>query len=105
MGKVLELFKSKKPAKKTAVEKIFPGGVTDPHMRSALLTLYENDKHLAKVAKLNLMELMNRLDTLEAIVFAQGVLIAELRGKPLTSRQRAKISRVLQRQGKHTFDF
>ena len=104
MGVVLELPKKKKSAKKTTGAKGFPRGVADPHLRAALLTLSENDQHLAKVAKLNLMEVMNRLDTLEAIVFAQSVLIAELRGRPLTSKQRAKISEVLRRKGKDAID-
>jgi hypothetical protein len=64
------------------------------------MTLHENDENLARAAKLNLMEVFKRLETLEAVVFAQSVLIADLRGKPLTPKQREKISRVLKRQGK-----
>jgi hypothetical protein len=90
--------------KKNTRDKGFPRGVVDPHLRAALLALSENDQHLAKVAKLNLMEVINRLDTLEAIVFAQSVLIAELRGKPLTPQQQAKISGVLRRKVKDVID-
>jgi hypothetical protein len=104
MGVVLELPKKRKLVKKTSGDQGFPRGIADPHLRAALLALAENDQHLAKVAKLNLMEVINRLDTLEAIVFAQSVLIAELRGKPLTSEQRAKISGVLRRKGKDAID-
>jgi hypothetical protein len=99
MGEVLELPKGKKPGKKTTGNRGFPGAVADPRVRAALLTLYENDQHLARAAKIHVREVLKRLDTLEAIVFAQSVLIADLRGKPLTPKQRTKISRVLKRRG------
>lgn len=100
MGEVLKLPKSKKTEKKAVRSKDFPVAVADPILRAAFITLYENDQRLARVAKLNLMEVFKRLETLEALVFAQSVLIADLRGKPLTARQRAKISQVLKQQGK-----
>ncbi len=100
MGEVLKLAKSKKTVKKAVRSKDFPEGIADPILRAAFATLYENDHRLARAAELNLSEVLKRLDTLEAIVFAQSVLIADLRGKPLTPKQRAKISEVLQRHGK-----
>jgi hypothetical protein len=99
MGEVLKLPKRKKPTKKAVGNKGFPEAIADPNLRAALMTLYENDEHLARAAKLNLMEVFKRLETLEAIVFAQSVLIADLRDKPLTQKQRAKISQVLKRKG------
>ncbi len=102
MGEVLNLPKRKKPIHKAGRNKGFPDAISDPHLRAALMTLYENDEHLARAAKLNLMEVFNRLETLEAIVFAQSVLIADLRGRPLNQKQRAKISQVLKRQGKRS---
>ena len=104
MGEVLELPQRKKSVRQTTRNKGFANTVADPHVRDALFTLNENDQHLARVAKLNLMEVFRRLDTLEALVFAQSVLIADLRGQPLTLKQRDKISRVLQRKGKKAFD-
>lgn len=104
MGEVLQLPKKKKAERQTFRSRGFATGVSDPTLRAALLTLYENDQHLARVAKLNLMEAFKRLDTLEAIVFAQSVIIAELRGQPLTPQQRAKISGVLKRKGKKVFN-
>jgi hypothetical protein len=74
--------------------------IADPILRTAFRTLYDNDQRLAKAAKLNLMEIVKRLENLEAIVFAQSILIADLRGKPLTPKQRTKISQVLKLQGK-----
>jgi len=100
MGKVLKLPTGKKAAKKAGRSKGLFEDIGDPILRAAFMTLYENDQRLAKAAKLNLMEVLTRLENLEAIVFAQSVLIADLRGKPLTPKQRAKISQVLQRQGK-----
>ena len=103
MGEVLQLSQRKEPVRKTTGRKKFANANADPALRAALKTLYENDQQLARVAKLNLMEVFKRLDTLEAIVFAQSVLIAELRGQPLTAKQRTKISHVLKRKGKKTF--
>ena len=100
MGEVLELPKRKKSVKKVTSNQGLPNSIADPHIRAAFVALSENDKHLARVAKLSLMEVYRRLDTLEAIVFAQSVLIADLRGNPLNSKQRAKISSVLKRTGK-----
>jgi hypothetical protein len=104
MGEVLQLPKRKKSVRQTSSHRGFATAVADPTLRAALLTLYENDEHLARVTKLTLMEVFKRLDTLEALVFAQSVLIAELRGQPLTPQQRAKISGVLKRKGKKAFD-
>jgi hypothetical protein len=100
MEEVLKLPKDKKTVKKASGSKGFPESISDPDLRAAFLTLYDNDQRLARVARLNLVEVGKRLETLEAIVFAQSVLIADLRGKPLTPQQREKISRVLKRQGK-----
>ena len=100
MGEVLELPKGKKTVKKAMRSKDFPEAIADPILRAAFVTLYDNDQRLARAAKLNLMEMSKRLETLEAIVFAQSILIADLRGKPLTPKQRAKISQVLKRKGK-----
>jgi hypothetical protein len=50
------------------------------------------------------MEVCKRLETLEAIVFAQSILIAELRGRPLTPKQQAKLSRILKYRGKRTIN-
>jgi hypothetical protein len=100
MGEVLQLPKGKKTVKKAVRSKDFPEGIADPILRTAFVTLHENDQRLARAAKLNLMEVLKRLETLEALVFAQSVLIADLRGKPLTPKQRAKISQVLKQQGK-----
>ena len=105
MGEVLQLSPGKEPVRKTAGRKNFAKAIADPTMRAALQTLYENDEQLARVAKLNLMEVFTRLDTLEAIVFAQSVLIAELRGQPLTDGQQKKISNVLKRKDKKTLGF
>ena len=102
MGEVLKLPKGKKTAKKAGRNKDFPDGIADPVLRAAFLTLYENDRSLARAAKLNLMEIFKRLENLEAIVFAQSVLIADLRGNPLTPKQRAKISQVLHQQRKRS---
>jgi hypothetical protein len=99
MGEVVKLPKRKIPVKRDIRNKGFPDAVADPHLRAALLTLYENDEHLARAAKLNLMEVCKRLETLEAIVFAQSILIAELRGRPLTPKQQAKLSRILKYRG------
>ena len=98
MGEVLKLPKGKKTTKKAGSNKDFEG-IADPILRAAFMTLYENDRRLAKAAKLNLMEVWTRLENLEAIVFAQSVLIADLRGKPLTAKQRAKISKILNQPG------
>jgi hypothetical protein len=102
MGEVLKLpeSKSKKSLQKAMGNKSLPQTIADPNLRAALMTLHENDENLARAAKLNLMEVFKRLETLEAVIFAQSVLIADLRGKPLTPKQREKISRVLKRQGK-----
>jgi hypothetical protein len=102
MGEVLKLpeSRSKKALQKNMGNKSLPQAIADPNLRAALMTLHENDENLARAAKLNLMEVFKRLETLEAVVFAQSVLIADLRGKPLTPQQREKISRVLQQQGK-----
>jgi hypothetical protein len=100
MGEVLKLPKRKKTVKKAVRNKGFLEAIADPVLRAAFVALYENDQRLAKAAQLNLMEVCERLETLEAIVFAQSVLIARLRGKPLTLKQRAKISQVLKRKGK-----
>jgi hypothetical protein len=100
MGEVLKLPKGKKPVKKAVRSTDFPEGISDPILRAAFVTLYDNDQRLARAAKLNLMEIVKRLETLEALVFAQSVLIADLRGKPLTPRRRAQISQVLNQQGK-----
>jgi hypothetical protein len=102
MGEVLKLPKGKKTAEKAAGSKDFPEVVADRILRAAFMMLYENDRRLARAAKLNLMEICKRLEKLEAIVFAQSVLIGDLRGKPLTLKQRAKISQVLKRQGKRS---
>jgi hypothetical protein len=104
MGEVLQLCQRKEPGRKTTGGKKFAHAIADPALRAALQTLQENDEQLARVARLNLMEVFERLDTLEAIVFAQSVLLAELRGRPLTARQRRKISKVLKGQSKKTFD-
>jgi|WetSurMetagenome_2_1015567.scaffolds.fasta_scaffold443692_1 hypothetical protein len=100
MGKLLKLPTGRKAVKKAGRSKGLFEDIGDPILRAAFMTLYENDQRLAKAAKLNLMEVLTRLENLEAIVFAQSVLIADLRGKPLTTRQRAKISQVLKIQGK-----
>ncbi len=100
MAEVLQLPQRQRSEGKTATSTGFADAVGDPQVRAALHALHENDEHLAHVAKLNLMEVFERLDTLEAIVFAQGILIAELRGQPLTAKQRAKMSGVLNRKGK-----
>ena len=100
MGQVLKLPTWKKSVRKASSSRGFANAVADPNIRAALLTLSENNQHLARVAKLAMMEVFKRLDTLEAIVFAQSVLIAELRGQPLTPKQRAKISNILKRKGK-----
>ena len=102
MGEVLKLPTRKKAVKKATGNGGFAKAVADPTIRAALLTLNENDQRLARVAKLTLMEVFKRLDTLEAVVFAQSILIAELRGQPLDAKQQAKISGVLERQGKKT---
>ena len=102
MAEVLQLPKRKKSVKQTTRNKGFANAVADLAARAAFQALHKNDQHLARVVKLNLMEVFRRLDTLEAIVFAQSVLIAEIRGEPLTNKQRAKISGVLKRKGKKT---
>jgi hypothetical protein len=100
MGAVLKLAKAKKTAQKAAGSKDLLEAIVDPILRAALVTLSENDQRLARAAQQNLTGVLKRLETLEAIVFAQSVLIADLRGKPLTPQQRTKISQVLKRQGK-----
>jgi hypothetical protein len=100
MGEVLKLPKGRKTGKKAIRSKDFPMAIVDPIIRAAFVTLYDNDERLARAARLNLKDILKRLETLEAIVFAQSVLIADLRGKPLTPQQRAMISQVLKRQGK-----
>ena len=106
MGEVLKLpeSKRKKSLQKAMRHKSLPQVIADPFLRAALTALQENDENLARAAKLSLMEVFKRLETLEAVVFAQGVLIADLRGKPLTPQQREKISRVLNQQGKQGAD-
>ncbi len=102
MAEVLQLPKRPKSEGKTTKATGFADAVADPQVRAALHALQENDEYLAHVAKLNLMEVFERLETLEAIVFAPGVLIAELRGQPLTAKQRAQMFGVLNRKGKKT---
>jgi hypothetical protein len=99
MAEVLQFPKRPRTAKKTSRSDGFANAVADANVRFALQALNDNDEHLARVIKLSLMEVCRRLETLEAIVFAQSVLIAELRDQPLTVRQRAGISRVLARGG------
>lgn len=100
MGEIVQLPKRMKWFKKVSRLREIPDTVADPQLRAVLTALCENDNHIARVAKLSLMEMHQRLDTLEGIVFAQSVLLADLRGKPLTPKQRAKISSVLKRKGK-----
>jgi hypothetical protein len=102
MGEVLKLPKGRKTGKNAIISKGFPVAIADPIIRAAFVTLYDNDERLARATKLNLKEVFKRLEILEAIVFAQSVLIADLRGKPLTPQQRAMISQVLKRQGKRS---
>lgn len=104
MGEVLQLPKRRKPGKETKGDKEIEPNASEQSILAALAALAETDKHLARVYKLNLMEVFRRLDTLEGIVFAQSVLIAELRGKPLTPKQRGKLFGVLRRKGKETLD-
>jgi len=98
---VLKLPEGKRAAKKADRNKDIEA-ITDPILRAALKTLHENDQCLAKAVRLNLMEVLTRLENLEAIVFAQGVLIADLRGKPLTGKQRAQFIRILKLPGKQS---
>ncbi len=99
MGEVIRLPRQRKSAKKSAKKrnrrKVLVGAVEDPHIRSALMALYANDRDLDRVASQTFKRVFKRLEALEAIVFAQSILIAELRGNPLTPEQRTKIVDIL----------
>jgi hypothetical protein len=99
MGEVLELSQRKKSVKKTNRNKDFPKSIADPNIRAAFMALCENHEILAKVSEKYLMEVFRRLDTLEAIVFAQSIMIADLRGESLTPKQKTKLSHILKRKG------
>jgi|GEM_PF-2004647 hypothetical protein len=104
MGEVLQLLRRWKPGKDTGGYKEIQPPLTDRQIREALAALAEYDKHLAKVVRLNLMEVCKRLDTLEGIVFAQSILIAQLRGKPLGPKQQGDLYGVLRRKRKKNLD-
>lgn len=95
MGEVLKLPRRKKAAKKTNRAKVLAGAVGDPCLRSVLLSLYDNDLRLHRMAERSLKAIFQRLDALEALVFSQSVLIAELRGQPLSPEQQSIIAKLL----------
>jgi hypothetical protein len=81
MGVVLQLPKGKASGKQVPEHKGFARDVADPALRAALAALNDHNHYLARVARINLLEVFQRLDTLEAVVFAQSALIAELRSQ------------------------
>ncbi len=84
--------------RKTNQERVLEGAIDDPHLRAALMALYENDKQLDRVSGKTFKKIFRRLETLEALVFAQSIMIAELRGTPLTPEQKDKIVGILRRK-------
>ena len=95
MGNVIKLPRRKKSLRKTKRERVLEGAIDDPHIRAALLALYENDKQLDRVSGQTFKKIFRRLETLEALVFAQSIVIAELRGNPLTDEQKDKLVGIL----------
>lgn len=95
MGDVIKLPRRRKPLSRSRREEALEGAIADPHVRAALLALYENDKQLDRVSGRTFKKIFRRLETLEALVFAQSIMIAELRGSPLTPEQKDKIVSIL----------
>ena len=95
MGDVIKLPRRQKSVKRTKRERVLEGAIDDPHIRAALMALYENDQQLDRVSGQTFKKIFRRLETLEALVFAQSIMIAELRGTPLTPEQKDKIVGIL----------
>lgn len=95
MGDVIKLPRRRQSMRKTNQERVLEGAIDDPHLRAALMALYENDKQLDRVSGQTFKKIFRRLETLEALVFAQSIMIAELRGTPLTPEQKDKIVGIL----------
>jgi hypothetical protein len=95
MGEVIKLPRRKKSAGRAKREQVLASAIDDAHIRAALLALYENDKQLDRVSSQTFKKIFRRLETLEALVFAQSIIIAELRGTPLTLEQKDKIVDIL----------
>jgi hypothetical protein len=95
MGEVIKLPRRKKSVGRAKREQVLASAIDDAHIRAALLALYENDKQLDRVSSQTFKKIFRRLETLEALVFAQSIIIAELRGTPLTLEQKDKIVDIL----------
>ena len=95
MGEVLMLPRRKKPVRKTRRKKVLEQAFDDPHLQAALMALYDNDKRLDRVASQTFKKIFKRLETLEGLVFAQSIIIAELRGQSLTPEQVRQIASML----------
>ncbi|MDI6853128.1 MAG: hypothetical protein QME75_05925 [Deltaproteobacteria bacterium] len=101
MGEVLKLPRRKKAVKKTRArrEMVLANAFDDPHLQAALLALYDNDKQLDRMASQAFKKIFKRLEKLEALVFAQSLIIAELRGKPLTPEKLEQVANILRQEG------
>jgi hypothetical protein len=95
MGEVLKLPRRKKAIRQKSQERVLAQWFDDPRLQAAFMALYDNDKWLDRVVSRTFQEIFKRLETLEALVFAQSIMIAELRGHPLTPEQKRKIADIL----------
>lgn len=95
MGEVLKLSRRKNAVRQKSQERVLAQWFNDPRLQAALMALYDNDKWLDRVVSRTFQEIFKRLETLEALVFAQSIMIAELKGQPLTSEQKRKIADIL----------
>ena len=95
MGEVLKLPYRKKATRNTQQERVLSNTIDDPYILAALMALYDNDKRLDRMASRTFTKIFKRLETLEALVFAQSIMIAELQGHPLTPEQKGKIAAIM----------
>jgi hypothetical protein len=98
MGDVVRLPGRKNSVRRHKQKRVLERAINDPNLRAALLALYENDQQLDRVSSQAFRKIFRRLEVLEALVFAQSIMIAELRGTPLSSEQKDKIGEILRRQ-------
>jgi hypothetical protein len=98
MGDVVRLPGRKNSVRRHKQKRVLERAINDPNLRAALLALYENDQQLDRVSSQAFGKIFRRLEVLEALVFAQSIMIAELRGTPLSSEQKDKIGEILRRQ-------
>ena len=99
MGEVLKLPRRKKAVRQKSREMVLAQWFDDPRLQAAFMALYDNDKQIDRVVNRTFQKVFRRLETLEGLVFAQSIVIAELRGHSLTPDQKKKITDVLALKG------